>query len=258
MLDRLEPSAVVVAYQQWIEKVAEITCRRNSVWGEDARDFASLALMKVIENDYAVLRKFRGECDMKTYLASVVVRRFHEWTRERWGRWRHSAHAERLGQPAKDLEALVYRDGHPLHEAIEILRTSGKTSATAAELGRLFAQIPRHEPRPGSAGSGPLEALAAPGRADERVIAAEAHERCREVMRALLRALATLDPDDQVLVRGRFGEGRSVADIARALRREQAPLYRRSDQLRKELRRKLEAAGVRQEDVRDCLPLDDS
>lgn len=257
MLDRLDPSAVLVAHRRWIEKVAEITCRRNSVWGDDAEDFASLAKMKVMENDYAVLRKFQGKSDVKTYLAAVVVRRFHEYARERWGRWRHSARAEQLGQPAKDLEALVYRDGYTLDQAVELLRTSGKTDAPPAELARLFAQLPQRLPHRESAGPVPLESIPARESADERVAKGEAEARCRKVMEALFRAIARLDPDDQVLVRGRFGEGRSVADLARALGREQAPLYRRSERLCDEVRRYMEEAGVRREDVLDCLALHD-
>lgn len=257
MLNRLEPSDLLVAHRQWIEKVAAITCHRNSVWGDDAEEFASLAMMKVIENDYAVLRKFRGESNLKTYLATVVTRRFQEYARERWGRWRHSAQAERLGQPAKDLEALVCRDGYTLHEAIEILRTSGRTSASDRELTRVFAELPVHNPRPGTVDSAVLDGLPGPARTDDRVITAEAEERCREVMEALRRELARMDPDDQVLVRGRFGEGRTVADIARGLRRDQAPLYKRSERLRDEIRRSMEAGGVRREDVEECLELRD-
>jgi RNA polymerase sigma factor for flagellar operon FliA len=253
-----DPAALLVAHRAWIEKVAGITCRRNGVWGEDAEDFTSLALMKVMENDYAVLRKFRGECDVKTYLATVVVRRFHEYAREQWGRWRHSARAEQLGEPARSLEALVYRDGHTLHEAVEILHTTGRTALPAAELTRLFAQLPRRDPRPASVGEAPLARVEAAGAdPDGRSLAAEARTRCRGVLEALNRALDRLGAEDRVLVRGRFGEGRSVADIARMLRVEQAPLYRRSERLRDQLRRLMEAEGVRREDVAECLALDE-
>lgn len=257
MPDHTDPGAVLVAYREWIAKVAGITCRRNSVWGDDAEDFASLAVMKVMEDDYAVLRKFRGECDMKTYLATVVVRRFHEYARERWGRWRHSARAEQLGEPAKSLEMLVYRDGYTLAEAVELLRTSGRATLAPAELARLFAQLPRREPRPASAGAAPLESLATPAEAEGHAWFAEASARCRKVMDALFQALGRLEPDDRVLVRGRFGEGRSVADIARMLGVEQAPLYRKSERLRGQLRRLLEEAGVGQEDVAACLSLEE-
>src|SRR5688572_5815354 len=54
------PAAVFEANRRWIQQVAEITCRRNSVWGDDAEDFAALAAMKVVEDDFAVLRQFQG------------------------------------------------------------------------------------------------------------------------------------------------------------------------------------------------------
>jgi len=258
MIQGADPAAILVAHRQWIEKVAGITCRRNSVWGEDAEDFASLALMKVMENDYAVLRKFRGECELRTYLATVVVRRFHEYARERWGRWRPSARAEQLGEPARTLEALVYRDGHSLREAVEILNAKGWSTHPAAELARLFGQLPRREPRPASAGESPLATVAAADEADGRTLAAEARVRCREVLEALTRALGRLGAEDRVLVRGRFGEGRSVADLARMLSLEQAPLYRRSERLRDQVRRFMEEEGVRKEDVAECLTLDET
>jgi RNA polymerase sigma factor (sigma-70 family) len=257
MPDRMEPNALFEAHRLWIQKVAEITCRRNSVWGDDAEDFASLAAMKVVENDFAVLRQFQGKADLKTYLATVVVRRFYEWTRERWGRWRHSARAEQLGSPAKDLEAMVYRDGYTYREAVQVLRSTGRTTLTDAELAQLFAQLPVREPHHGRGSAEGLDALPAPGRTDALVMAEEAEERCRGVMDVLYRALSRLEPEDQVLVRGRYGEGRSVADLARALRCEQAPLYRRTEKLRTSIRGFMEEAGIRVEDVQDCLPVPD-
>jgi RNA polymerase sigma factor (sigma-70 family) len=257
MFDVADPAAILVAQRQWIEKVAAITCRRSSVWGEDAEDFASGVILKIIEDDYAVLRKFRGDSDIRTYLATVVTFRFHEYARERWGRWRHSARAERMGPPARDLEALVHRDGYTLRQAIEVLRTSGRTTASEAELVRLFAELPPREGRPEVVGGEPLDALPAPSRADDAVTAAEVVARCRGVMAVLARVLGRLAPEDRILVRGRFGEGRSVADIARVLGREQAPLYKRSDRLRRELRRDMEAEGIAADAVRDCLALED-
>lgn len=256
MPDHTDPSAVFEAHRLWIQKVAEITCRRNSVWGDDAEDFAAIAVMKVIENDFAVLRQYQEKAELKTYLATVVVRRFYEWTRERWGRWRHSARAEQLGETAKHLEALVYRDGHSLREAVEVLRSRGKLAESDVEVARLFAQIPPRTPHHGKAEQAPLDGIASGSQADGPVLDAEREERCRGVMDVMFRALSRLEPEDQVLVRGRYGEGRSVADLARALRCDQMPLYRRSDRLRNEIRSFMESAGVRAEDVRECLGLE--
>lgn len=257
MLDRLDPSTVVVEYRAWIEKVARITCRKNSVWGEEAQDFASIAFVKLIENDYAALRRFRGECDIKTYLATLVVRGFQEYARARWGRWRPSAAAQKLGQAALHLEALVYRDGCSLDEAIQVLTTSGRVTESSRELVRIFGQLPMRKPHPREDGPRHLDDEPDRSQADSQVVDDEKTERCREVMDVLFRSLSELAPEEQVLVRGRFIEGHSVADIARGLEVPQMPLYRRLDKLLERLRSLLEKAGVRREDVANCIEHDD-
>jgi RNA polymerase sigma factor for flagellar operon FliA len=256
MPDLTDPSTLFEAHRQWIQKVAEITCRRNGVWGDDAEDFVAMAMMKVVDNDFAVLRQYERRAGLKTYLATVVTRRFYGWARERWGRWRHSARAEQLGQAAKDLEGLVYRDGYGVREAVQALQVRGCT-LSERELLRLFDELPVRTPHHGKWAPEPVDGLEDGTPADARVIAFEDKQRCDAVMELLLGALSGLDPEDRVLVLGRFGEGRKVADIARALQREQMPLYRRSERLRNEIRVLLEASGVSRDDVRECLGLEE-
>lgn len=254
MLDRKDPKAVFLEQLAWIEKVAAMVCHKNGVWGEDAEDFASWTRMRLMEDDYAALRMFRGEAEVTTYLTTVVVRHFQEYRRERWGRWRPSAAAQRHGQLARELEVLVYRDGCRLEEAGERLRTAGKTEATDAELSRLLAQLPPRAPlRPVEVGPDPLDDEPARSRADDRVLAAETEARRRRVMDALARALDRLDPEERAIVRMHMAEGRRVADVARALRLEQKPLYRRIEQLRTRLRGYLEQDGLSEGDVRELL-----
>lgn len=226
----------------------------HSVWGEDAEDFASWAKMRLMEDDYAVLRKYRGESELRTYLTVVVTRLFHEHGRDRMGRWRNSAAAERLGQLAKDLEILVHRDGCRLAEAGERLRSAGRTTLSDTELARVLAQLPERAPlRPREVGPEPLEMAPGTARADEHVVAAETGERRSVVLAALFRAMNGLEPQDRLLVRMNLAEGRSLADVARSLRVEQKPLYRRIERLRAGLRRALEEAGISGEDVRELL-----
>lgn len=254
MFDRLEPEALFLVHLPWIEEVAAMVCRRNSVWGDDADDFISSARAKLMENDYAVLRKFRGEAEMKTYLARVVTLHFMERARERTGRWRPSAAAEALGQLAKDLEALVHRDGCTLAEAGERLRTMGRTVLSNTELGRLLDKLPvRHPMRPGDAGAEPLEQLAGRHGADERVVGDEEERARARVLAALNDALDQLAPEDRMLVRMHLADGRTVADAARALRLDQKSLYRRLPRLKSVLRERLERAGVTAAEVLETL-----
>jgi RNA polymerase sigma factor for flagellar operon FliA len=254
MPETMDPRTLFLENLSWIEKVAGIVCRKHGVWGDDAEDFASLAKMKLMENDYADLRKFRGECSPTTYIATLVVRRFHEHARERWGRWRNSAAAEREGQLAKDLETLVHRDGCTLAQAAEQLRSAGKTELSDAELARILARLPARQPmRAKEVGAPLLENAPAEDSADSGIGGTELDRQRSAMLAALFKVMEQLPPEERHILRMRFADGRSVADVARALRLEQKPLYRRIDQLKAKLRLDLERFGVTAEDVRELL-----
>jgi RNA polymerase sigma factor (sigma-70 family) len=253
---RRNAEALFLQHLPWIDRVASMACAQHGVWGNEADEFASSVRVKLMEDDYAVLRRFRGEANLKTYLASVVVRYFFSYLRGLRGEWRPSAAAERLGPPASDLERLVFRDGYTLQQAGEVLRTAGRTTLSDVELARLLASLPVRAPlRPVE-----LQADAvldtAPGafRADDRIVAAEAATQRDRVMKALDRALQQLEPEDQLIVRMHFIDGLTLANVARALNLEQKPLYRRLDRLRGRLRGLMEGSGLRNDDVRGVLP----
>lgn len=255
MPDPKDSEILFLEHLGWIDRVAAMTCNRFGVWGADAEDFASFIRIKLMEDDYAVIRKFRGESGLKTYLATVVVRQFHDYWRERRGRWRISAVAERLGPPAGELEALVYRDGYRLDQAGETLRTRGRTALSDGELARLLEKLPRREPlRPREVSTEVVvDAADAKQRADDRVATAETEKLQGRVMGALHRALQHLDPEEQMIVRMHFGDGRTLAEVARTLHLEQKPLYRKVERLRLKLRGYLEQDGVQGEDVRGVV-----
>lgn len=251
----MNPEALFLEHLGWIDRVAGIACSKHGVWGDEARDFTAWVRMKLVEDDYAVLRNFRGDSEFKTFLAAVVVRHFYAFGRAQRGRWRPSAAAERLGSPAKDLEVLVHRDGYTLEQAGEKLRTAGRTTLSDVDLARLLARLPPRQPlRPVEVDPElVLEARPGGSRADERVAAAEAEAHRGEVMGALGQALKQLEPEEQLIVRMHFADGLTLADVARALRLDQKPLYRRVERLRARLRALLEAAGLRGDDVRGLL-----
>jgi RNA polymerase sigma factor (sigma-70 family) len=255
MPDRSSSEVIFLKHLGWIDKVAALACSKNGIWGTEAEDFAAWVKIRLMEDDYAALRRFRGEAEVKTYLATLVVRQSYEYMRARHGRWRSSTAAERLGPTALELEVLVHRDGYRLEQAGEKLRTAGRTTLSDAELARLLARLPTRSPlRPVEVVSEPA-LLAAEGasRADERVAAAEAESWRGEVMGALERALERLEREERLIVQMHFGDGATLADVARALRLDQKPLYRRVERLRARLRGYLESEGVRQADVRRIL-----
>lgn len=255
MLDRETAEALFLQHLAWINKVASIGCSNQGVSGPDAEDFIARVRMKLVEDDYAVVRRFRGESELTTYLAAVVARHLVNFVREQRGRWRPSAAAERLGAAAVDLERLVRRDGYTLQHAGEKLRTEGRTTLSDAQLARLLAQLPERAPRPAAGGEPDTRLEDAPGdsRADDRVLESEADRRRAEMMSVLGTAMEQLEPEEQLIMQLHFAEGRTLADVARALRLDQKPLYRRVDRLRARLRALVESAGLDVDDVRGLL-----
>src|SRR5215212_4818774 len=100
-----------------IEQVIAMVCRRSGMTADDIEEFAQIAKLRLLENDYAAIRAFQGRSSFSTYIASVVMRILLDHRNHEWGKWRRSAEAERLGALAVDLERLLYRDGRTVEEA---------------------------------------------------------------------------------------------------------------------------------------------
>jgi RNA polymerase sigma factor (sigma-70 family) len=255
MSDRLNAEAVFIDHLGTIDRAAAKASRRYNLWGADAEDFGAWVRMKLMEDDYAVFRKFRGESDLKTFITTVVTRHASTYSRERLGRWRPSAEAMRRGPPAPELEMLVHRDGYTLSQAGEKLRTSGATTLSDIDLARLLDVLPQRGPlRPVQVPAEPvLEAAQTPSRADSRLAAAESDAWLGELTATLHRALERLTPEERMIVQLYYRDGLTAADVARALRIEQKPLYRRIPKLRVALRRYLEERGISAGTVRSLL-----
>jgi RNA polymerase sigma factor (sigma-70 family) len=256
--------------QAAIKKAAAYFCRRYGFSREEIEDFTQHVLLKIWNDNCAVLRKYQGRSSLATYLAMVVQKALLDYVNHHWGKWRPSADAARLGQLAVDLETLLVRDRMGFDEACQTLRSRGAT-ATEAELSAIAAQLPPRSPRrvDGSYESEGLGARSAggahhrtgkPGKsaepaatesADETLWTKERLRRRHVVLQALKQALAELPPEDRVIAR--MLGAVSIAEIARLWQLDQKALYRRKDKILKRLRKVLEKAGVSAEDVAEFL-----
>ncbi|HXB25063.1 MAG TPA: sigma-70 family RNA polymerase sigma factor [Gemmatimonadaceae bacterium] len=254
MAPRQQLEALCLANLTAIQRIAGAVCRRHGLSGDEAEDFGSWVSLRMVENDYAILGKFRGESSLTTYLTVVIAMLFRDYRVQRWGRWRPSAAAVRRGRVAVQLETLVYRDGHRFDQAAEVLRTRGETAMSDRDLASMFAELPTRGPlRPREVGAEPLAGLPASGEADDP-LRTEGDASDRAIIdRALGEALRELPAEDRVVVRLRYWEGMTVADIARALHVPQKPVYRQIDRALAELRRRVERSGVSREQARALL-----
>ena len=82
--------------------------------------------LKLLQDDYAVLRKYRGASSQTTFLTVVISNLFRDHRIKHWGKWRPSAEAKRHGEVAVRLEAAIYRDGQSFEQACGFLAQDGR------------------------------------------------------------------------------------------------------------------------------------
>lgn len=249
MPERSQLEALLLVNLPIVERILGALARRHGLAGDDAEEFGAWVKMRLVENDYAILAKFRGESSLPTYLAVVIATLYREYRVAEWGRWRPSAAARREGPLAVRLETLTQRDGLTLGQAAELLRTARETTLSDRELGALAMRFPRRSPlRPVQVGDAAADAASA-ARSDDVLESDAAASELEAARHALDAALGELPDEDRLVVRLHYMEAMSVADIARALAIPQKPLYKRLERTLLRLRRELERSGVTREYV---------
>jgi RNA polymerase sigma factor for flagellar operon FliA len=228
-----------------IEDVVRHVIRRRRLRADEAEDFTSAVMLRLLEHDCAVLRSFEGRSSLRTFLVRVVERLLLDRRIRNWGKWRPSAQARRLGRLAVQLEVLVSRDGLTFSEAAETLRTNCKVPHTVAQLWRLHSLLPSR-PRRRTVSDRELDDLAASGLMPDTCVGRP--EAARAIL-ALRRAIARLPAEDRALVEERFVSGIRPVSIAAMHGLQQKKLYRRFSTILKQLRACLEAEGVEPSDV---------
>ena len=219
-------------YSQHAEVIeAAITyARRGHRLGADAGDeFASWARLRLLDNDCAILRKFEGRSSMRTFLITVVQRLFLDWRNAEWGKWRPTADARRVGPLAIELERLIIRDQLSFNEAVETL-VARNMAASREVCEAAWASLPQ---RPGrkTTDESVLLNVPGPGLASDDVMAAERRAGAANASAAMVQALATLQPQDQLILRLRYHDNITVARIAELVQEDPKSLYRRFTRL---------------------------
>src|SRR5947209_1314930 len=120
--ENLHPRQLLEDNLDLVERVIRFTSRRQRLDEADAEEFASTVKLRLIENDYAIVRKFQGRSHLSTFLTIVVQRMLLDYRIHHWGKWHASAEAKRLGDVALELEQLLHRDGRTIDDALPLLR----------------------------------------------------------------------------------------------------------------------------------------
>lgn len=233
-----------------IERIAAFVARRNHLGPDETAEFTQEVRVRLLEDDYAVIRKFEGRSAFTTYLTTVITHLFHQYRVEMWGKWRPSAEAKRLGDKAITLERLITRDGFTLDEAVKVLTTPGGSQYTIAELEAIYLRLPSRSPRP-MVVSGDIapDAISVDPDAYDQVELAERAGSARMAATTIDGVLQSMEPQDRLLLQMRFWHALKVPDIARRLHLDQKKLYKRLDRLFGTMRSALEGVGLGKEEL---------
>lgn len=241
---------LLLEHREYIRRLVRRECARLGLSADDAEDYESEVQLKLLQDDYAVLRQFQGRSSLKTFLSTVVVHEVQNVRVRIYGRWRLSAAARRLGELACRLEVLVYRDKLPLREAFQRIQAERHPPPTQEELRDTFKQISRRaEGRPVHAPDVDPDDLQSTDSADDGVVAAEEESQRLTREATVRRSIARLDELPRVVLGMVVVRGLSVADVARAMQLDQKRLYRQIEQWKARLKGYLEDEGLSLEDL---------
>ena len=236
-----------------IESVTRFVCHRQRVDPSQAEEFGSEVMLRLVENDYDILRRFQHRSSLRTYLTVVIQRMFLDYRNRLWGKWRPSAEAQRLGPVAIRLERLIAREGCGFDQACEVMRTNEGVTLTRAELEAIAVRLPIRTRRT-VVTEDALDAMPQDqDSAGAGIAASDARAIGQQIRRALAPAVEAMSDQDRLILRLRFQEGLGVVDIARALHLDQRPLYRRFELLLRRLKDALETAGIDRDAARDAI-----
>jgi RNA polymerase sigma factor (sigma-70 family) len=249
------PSGGRALLEQHFQRIRERLDRLSRFSGlpeHEAEELRSWALFKLVENDYRILASWEGRSSFSTFLTVVLVNLMRDYRTHVWGKWRPSAVACRRGPEAVLLERLCVRDGLPVDEAIERMRTEHGISLPQAELERM-AVSPRQRTERRRVGGEELLRIPVDGQVENRIEDGEralTEEQLRELLAPLLQSFPA---EERLLLKLHYWDGLSMAAISPLLGRPQRELYSVRDKCLKKLRRNLEEAGLRPDQVRRLI-----
>ena len=235
-----------------IKSAIAYACRRAAFRGADAEDFGSYVMVKLIENDYAVVRKFEGRCTFAAYASVVVQRLLLDYRIHLWGKWHASAEAKRLGEVGMAVESMLVRDGLTLAEAVPALQRRWP-ELKQEDVESILTRLPSRTVRPRTVALEDAGDVAHATGADEAVFETRRQDVAGKIAAVVREAIASYGEEERLIFRMRFESAMSIADISRLLATPQKPLYRKVQHLLMDLRARLCAAGVDAADAEDVL-----
>lgn len=215
----------------------------------EAEDFRSWALLKLIDDDCRILGKWEGRSSFSTFLTVVLTNLLRDYRIHLWGKWHLSAASRRRGEEAALLEKLVVRDGLPVDEAAERLRTRHGFSLSPDEAASLAAVFPRREERRQVSESELLQ-IPIDGEVESRIEERERACIAGSLRDLLVQLLPSLPAEDRLILKLYYFDDLSMAAISPILGRPPRELFQVRDRCLRKIRRSLDKGGLGSKEVR--------
>jgi len=240
-----------------IGRVIDFACRRYRFTPDEKEDFAAHVHLKLVDDDFAVLRSYEGRSGLSTFLNIVIQRWALDYRIHEWGKWHPSAEAKRLGPLGVELEQHIHRDGRAIEEALPFLATKHR-GVTLESLRKLAENFPRRAPKRHDVPVEEADPISGPCDVEDLALAKERRRTAERLGALVCAAIAKRPDDDRLILQLRFEQGMGVAQIARAMQRDQKLLYRQIERCMRDIRAEITGSGLAPSDVTDLIGRDDA
>lgn len=236
-----------------ILKRIEAACQRRFPYPAEADECFVFVIEGLKADDFARLRKFKGNSKPTTYLYAVTNSLIYDFQRKRYGRKRIPKVVERLGAWAEAVYRLICWQSYSLEEAFDTVSLQGVYTGTYEEF--LGEAIPvRDAPCQANPRFESVEQRAEAGHEQtdpqanplEALLAKLDHQRRLRAAEVIRQLTAQLSQEDQLLLKLVYASDQSVAAAGRVVGMNANQAHKRLKAILLKLRTELLKIGVRE------------
>lgn len=227
----------------------------------EALELSNRVLDTLRQNNYRVLKEFKGNAQLTTYLSAIISRHAVDLIRKKLGRGREKERAKELGDIGLTLYQRVIKDGYSLQDVFNELRDNRKFPGSLEELEAKVLKIKGKNPggidwgdcnhssviKNGTSIDGD-EYVIPDTKSDPQVIFME-KQRHQEIDNIIQAIISRLTGEEKMLLHMRFPftedeKPKSVEQIAAVLAITPKAVYKRLTRLMKKCKEHLDQQGV--------------
>jgi len=253
----MNPASLIERNIKHIEDTIRSICIRHDIDDEEAEEFAAYVKYRLVEDDYKIIRKFKGISHIKTYLHTVISRIFLDEKRKQQGRWRSSKKAQNMGEAAVRLEELIYKYNYTFDEAYEVLKINYKLTLDKNEAYDMALKLKRKKAKDIKIeGEELLVNIPSRGlRPDEALHKKKLIEIQGQIETIIDAMRQRLSAEDRLILKMRFEDNLKVSVIAKVLMRNRNDIDKGIKSILGELKEGILRKGININDVMDVIRL---